>query len=130
MHPINPKFYTNSPLIRLTVRMVEQLHAAVSRDAKGCVAIRNNDFQCLEEGKRPKGTPSGPFGEGGRDEPAGEDIERFRGGSVRLRNLAAVQRVCIHPLLSKPCANSVRIHRCAKIAIGPRAKISLSNCFI
>ena len=43
MHLLVAKFYTNSPLIRLTVRMVEQLHAAVSRDAKDCVAIRNND---------------------------------------------------------------------------------------
>jgi len=86
---------------------------------KAFFTTENNDSDYLQEGNRPKGTPSGPSGEGGRDEPAGEDIERFRGGSVRLRNLAAVQHVCIHPFFSNPCANSSKMLTCTTIAIGP-----------
>ena len=51
------------------------------------------------------GPPAGLLGRG-RDTPAGEDIERNKGGPVRLRNLAAVQHRCIHLLQSNQCANS------------------------
>ena len=37
--------------------------------------------------------------------PAGEEIERNKGGSFRLRNLAAVQHRCIHHLQSNQRAN-------------------------
>lgn len=55
-----------------------------------------------------RGPPAGLLGRG-RDTPAGEEIERNKGGPVRLRNLAAVQHRCIHLLLSNQCANSKKL---------------------
>ena len=129
MRPLFPEFYTNSPPIRLAVSMVEQLRTAVSGDAKGFFATENNESNYLQEGNRPKGTPSGPFGEGGGMSPLGR-ISNGLGG-IRTTPQSGCRAARLHPPLVKQpmCQFSSKIPTCTTIAIGPRAKDSLSYCF-
>jgi hypothetical protein len=55
--------------------------------------------------------------------PLGRISNGLGGGSVRFRNLAALQHVCIHPMYSNPCANSAKTLAFTTTVIGPRAKI-------